>query len=94
MIERPDETQDEHDQRIVRQTGEAVRKDCIRLAKRYNAWILQTLRSGPKTMATLYYRIPKDWKRDDLQDELEWMEVLDLVCRDVDDEGEEVWCIA
>jgi hypothetical protein len=78
---RKDETDDERAQRVVTETGEVVRKDCLRLARRHNAWILAALRADRQSLAELYYRKPEDWKRD-LEDELEWLGVLGLAYRD------------
>lgn len=81
---RRDETEQQHDQRVVQETGEVVRKDCLRLAKKHNGWILSALRADRQSIAELYYRMPEDWKRD-LEGELEWLMVLGLANRS--DEG-------
>lgn len=78
------ETEDEHDQRVVDETGELVKKDCIRLAWRHNGWMLRALCADRQSEASLEWRKPDDWKRDVL-DELEFMEQLGLVFQD--DEG-------
>jgi len=78
---RKDETDKQRAQRVVMETGVVVLKNCIRLARKKDGWILLALRSSRKSIAELYWRKPEEWKYD-LEDELEWLRVLGLADRD------------
>jgi hypothetical protein len=84
------ETDDQRERRAIREIGEAVGDECYRLVRRHNGWILNALRIGEKSLGQLYRRQPPAWGRD-LEAELEWMEELDLVYRDLDEDLKEVW---
>lgn len=75
------ETDHERARRVVRETGERLRKDCVILAKRHNDWLLRAVRGRGKTVDQLHWLQPGTWVRD-IGSELGWMRMLGLVDHD------------